>query len=147
VDANPIRILCVDDNDLVLGALERKFAALPGFEWCGTLPDASGLLAQSQACRPHVVLLDLDMPGPDALSQVRELRRSLPQCRVLVLSGMLTEAIVERAVDAGAWGYVSKGEASGEIIDAVRRVAAGQFVLSREVQMVCTHPVARPRVT
>jgi two-component system response regulator DesR len=133
--ATPIRILCVDDNELVCGALQRKFAGTSGFEWCGALPDASVLVPRALECRPHVVLMDMDMPGPDPLGEVRRLGGVLPECRVLVLSGLLTASLVERALAAGAGGYLSKAAASSEIVDAVERAAAGEMVLSPEVRM------------
>lgn len=130
----PIRVLCVDDNELVCAALERKFSGATGFEWCGALPDASTLVRRALECRPHVVLMDLDMPGLDPLSQVRSLGQAVPGCRVVVLSGLLTESLVERALAAGAAGYLSKAASSQEIVEAVERAAAGEVVLSAEVR-------------
>lgn len=132
----PIRVLCVDDNQLVCDALERKFAGLDGFHWCGALPDAGLLTQRALEVRPHVVLLDMDMPGPDALEEMQRLLKVMPECRVIVLSGLLTETLVERALSSGASGYLSKAAASSEIVDAVERAAAGETVLGMEVRIV-----------
>jgi DNA-binding NarL/FixJ family response regulator len=96
--AHPNRVLCVDDNELVRDALERKFRGMPEILWCGCLPDVSNLVARAAEARANVVLLDLEMPGPDPLVAPRRLTRSLPQCRVLVLSGTATESLVDRAL-------------------------------------------------
>ena len=133
----PVRIMCVDDNDLVCDALQRKFTDLDGFEWVGRLPDASGLMDAARASRPHVILMDLDMPGPKALEAIKRLAEALPSSRVLVLSGLLTPQLVDQVFEAGAWGYLSKDVSSPQIIDAARRVAAGDTVQSFEVQMAC----------
>jgi two-component system response regulator DesR len=135
MEATPIRVLCVDDNELVCGALQRKFAGAQGFEWCGALPDASTLIPRALELRPNVVLMDMDMPGPDPLSQVRRLGEALPGCRVVVLSGLLTETLVDRALASGAAGYLSKAASSSEIVEAVERAAAGEIVLGTEVRM------------
>jgi two-component system response regulator DesR len=135
MDSGPIRVLCVDDNELVCGALQRKFSDNPGFEWCGALPDAAMLVPRAMECRPHVVLLDMDMPGPDPLGELRRLGQSLPACRVVVLSGLLTASLVDRAVAAGATGYLSKAATSAEIVDAVERAAAGEVVMGQEVRV------------
>jgi DNA-binding NarL/FixJ family response regulator len=145
VSIPPIRILCVDDNELVCQALERKFAGLDGFEWCGSLGDAADLVQRTVECEADVVLLDVDMPGPDALSCIPLIQKARPECRVVVLSGMLTQALVDKALDAGASGYLSKADSSGEIIEAVRRVAEGEIVFSPEVRVVCRWPAARQR--
>lgn len=134
---NPIRILCVDDNELVCGALERKFTTDRGFEWCGSLPDASRLLEWAKEHRPNVVLLDVDMPGPDPVVVLRKLSTSLPEVRTVVLSGHISQSLLDRVFAAGAWGYLSKGDDSTTIVDSVRRVASGEFVLGPEVQVVC----------
>jgi two-component system invasion response regulator UvrY len=83
-----------------------------------------------------VVLLDLDMPGRDTLEVIRELAAADPSVRVVVLSGLLNPPLVNRVLAAGAWGYLSKGETSGEIVEAVRRVASDEPVLGPEARTV-----------
>jgi DNA-binding NarL/FixJ family response regulator len=131
-----IRIVCVDDNDLVCGAMERKFSGNPAFEWCGALPDAHELVDRIVEIKPDVLLLDLCMPGPDPLEQVPKIIRAVPECRVIVLSGVVSPTLVERAFKAGARAYLSKADASAEIVDAVERTAAGERALGTEVRMV-----------
>lgn len=75
------------------------------------------------------------MSGPDPLSEMKRLLEALPQCRVIVLSGQMNESLMDRALGNGAAGYLSKAEASTEIIEAVEQAAAGAVVLGSEVRM------------
>jgi len=127
-----IRVLCVDDNDLVSDALRRKFATEADFMWCGSLPDASDLADFVAERRPDVVLLDIDMPGIDTFDALRGVTARCPDSRVVMLSGHVRKDLIDRAVEAGAWGYLSKGEETADILEAIRGVAAGRFMLSRE---------------
>ena len=125
----PLRILCVEDNELVAGALERKLARSEGFEWLGWARDAHSLFEMATSGRPDVVCMDLDIPGQDTFAMIRELSARFPLTRVLMLSGHLRDDDIQRAVDAGAWGYLSKGEDSNIIVAGIRQVAAGEFVM------------------
>lgn len=124
----PIRLLCVEDNPLVGDAIGRKLMGDPGFEWIGCVSSAEALFQKLQPLPPDVVSMDLEMPGQNAFEMIRELQERSPTTRVLILSGHMGQEFVERAIDAGAWGYLSKAEESRFIIEAFRRVAAGEFV-------------------
>lgn len=128
VSNKPIRLLCVEDNPLVGDAIGRKLMGEPGFEWIGCVSSAEALFQKLQPVPPDVVSMDLEMPGQDAFEMIRELQERSPAVRVLVLTGHMGQEYVERAIDAGAWGYLSKAEESRFIIEAFRRVAAGEFV-------------------
>src|SRR5262249_3145883 len=104
----PIRVLCIDDNPLVVDALSLKLTLAGGFEWLGALGSVDNLVAEVQARRPDVVLLDIDMPGRDPLDALSELVSAEPQVKVLMFSGHTRSDLVDRAVEAGAWGYLSK---------------------------------------
>jgi DNA-binding NarL/FixJ family response regulator len=128
----PIRVLCVDDNDFIAEAMARVLTRDQGFEWLGWLPDAEGLHDAVGQRHPDVVLLDIDLPGADGLEVLERLLREFPDIRVIMLSGHVRREFIDRAVDAGAWGYLSKGERSDVIAAAVRQVAAGEFSLVGE---------------
>ncbi len=134
VMAGPIRILCVDDNEHVAQAVELKVRRTEGMLWLGRLPDASALVTSARALTPDVVLLDLDMPGPSPITVTADLAAALPRARVLVVSGHLRRELIEQALDAGAWGYVYKGESITLITEAISAVAKGEVFLSPEVQ-------------
>lgn len=127
--STPLRVICVEDNELVAGALERKLARSEGFEWLGWVRDAESLQQIVLANRPDVVCMDLDIPGQDTFKMIRDLGKRCPTARVLMLSGHLRDDDIQRAIDAGAWGYLSKGEDSAVIVAGIRRVAAGEVVM------------------
>jgi two-component system, NarL family, response regulator DesR len=124
-----IKVLCVDDNFLVAEGIRIKLLLEGGFEWLGQLPDANRLLAEVQRLRPDIVLLDLDMPGRDAFKALEELAQAEPDVRAVIISGHARSDLVDRAVEAGAWGYISKGDGTDAIVDGIRQVMQGQFVV------------------
>ena len=129
-----IRVLCVDDNPRVAEALKIKFSRIKGFHWRGWLPGAEGLPERAAAESPVMVLLDLDMPGPDPFDALAEISEKSEDVKVVVFSGHVRKELIERALDAGAWGYVSKNDGEQALIDALRTVAAGEVAMSPEIQ-------------
>ena len=132
-----ISVLCVDDNEPLALALRMKFGAVGGFDWRGWLPDADNLVLRAERDNPSVVLLDIDMPGRDPFDAVAELTVRCPQTRVVVFSGHVRRELIDRALEAGVWGYVSKNDGEDILIDAVHQVMSGELALSPEVQSVC----------
>lgn len=129
-----IRVLCVDDNPLVAEALAMHLEGAGGFDWIGQRPDATSLASAAVELAPDLVLLDVDMPGPDPLEALVELGRIAPSARVVVLSGHVRRELVDRALEAGAWGYLSKGESPRAILEALRRVHAGEVVIGSDAR-------------
>lgn len=133
---NPIRIMSVDDNQLVRETLERRFTEAEGFEWCGGLPDASCVLEKARTWAADVILLDLGMPGPDSFAAMRKLSQRLPNAKVVVLSGTVTPKLVDRALGGGASGYLSKADEGSAMVEVALRVAAGDVAIGPEVRAV-----------
>lgn len=127
------RVMCVDDNRPVRDAL-RRMLELSGHACVAELESADGLGEAFGRSTPDVVLLDIDMPGRDSLEALAELVRERPEARVVVLSGHVRRDLVERALDAGAWGYVSKTESPERIGEAVARVVSGEIAMGRDVE-------------
>lgn len=134
MESDAIRILCVDDNPFVSDAIERRLRHEPGFEWLGRLESADELVAEVGRLRPHVVLLDIDMPGKDSFEALEELSSTHEEVRTVMLSGYVRPDYIDRAVEAGAWGYLSKNERPESILASIRNVAAGEFTLGPEVR-------------
>lgn len=131
-----ITVLCVDDNPHVADALRLKVARTPGLAWQGWLPSADQLFDKVVAEQPDVVLLDIDMPGRSPFEALAQIADEARDSRVLVFSGHVRRELVERAIESGAWGYISKNDGDTTLVEAIRRVATGEFVLSPEVQSV-----------
>lgn len=136
VTNQPIKVLCADDNEAIGEAVRLKLACSGGFEWLGQLPTAERLTEEASSLLPDVVLLDIDMPGPDPFEAVQELSRSCPDVRVVMFTGHARRELIDRAFEAGAWGYLSKTEATDTIVETIRRVASGEFVLGPDAEAV-----------
>lgn len=129
----PFSVMCIDDNVLLVDALERRLALEPGFRGFHRVDDLSACAAEVQRVRPSVVLLDIDLPsGIDAMSILDALVRTVPESRVIVFTGYPTGDLVRRTLSRGAWGFVSKGTSADRLIDSIRRVVAGEAVIELE---------------
>ena len=143
----PIRVVCVDDNELVREAMQRKLCE-PEFCFTGSLASIEGLVEHVEQQRAELVVLDIDIPGRDTAAALRELKRRHPEVRVAAFSGLLDDETIDRALESGADAYISKSEDSKTIVESVRRLAAGEFVLSPDVRAVYEGPVdPRPAAT
>jgi len=127
-----IKIVCVDDNPEVTTALASLLNKDSGFEWKGGLANADDLIDHCVKDQPHLVLIDLDMPGRNPLDALVELVAACPGTRGLMFSGHVGRELIERSLNAGAWGYVSKNDSEEELLLALRRVAGGELGLSPE---------------
>lgn len=135
-EACVISILCVDDNASITKALETKLSRVATFAWKGSLSRADDLVAAVAREQPAVVLLDVDMPGKDPFAVLVELSEVCPETRVVMFSGHVRRELVEKAVECGAWGYVSKNDGENELIKAIQRAAQGELALSDEARRV-----------
>ena len=126
---DPIRVMLVDDHPLWREAVERDLVAA-GFDVVATAADGTQALARFAATRPQVVVLDLQIPAPDGVAVTAEVVRQDPATRVLILSASGEHADVLGAVKAGAVGYLVKSASREELLDGVRRVAAGDPVFT-----------------
>jgi len=133
---NRVRVLCVDDNEEILWALGLHFSHTPDITIVGSLSSLAGLAAALNETKPDILVLDLDMPGKSPLEAMRELDGSGAATRTIVFSGHLRRELIERAMDAGAWGYVSKNDGEDALVTAIRAVMAGEIAWSPEVQSV-----------
>jgi DNA-binding NarL/FixJ family response regulator len=138
----PLRVMFVDDNVLAARALERWFSSAPGLAFAGWAGDAESALTRFVDAPPDVVLLDLEMPGVDAVALIPELAKAYPQARVVMLSGHVRPADIGRALDAGAVGYICKDESTAVITELIFSAAQGRCVLSPLAQraFVGHHP-------
>jgi DNA-binding NarL/FixJ family response regulator len=129
----PVRVLLVDDDALVRSGLQLMLAAFPDIEVVGAVDDGAAVAAAVNTWRPDVVLMDIRMPTLDGLSATEALRARRDPPEVIVLTTFDTDDHVLRALRAGAGGFLLKHTPPPAIADAVRRVAAGEPMLSPEV--------------
>ncbi|MEU6147758.1 response regulator transcription factor [Streptomyces sp. NPDC047081] len=124
-----IRVFVVEDMHVVRAGLVALLDSEFGIEVAGHAADAPEALKGVSGAEPDVALLDIDLPGMDGLALARELSRSAPTCRTLMLTAMDRAGYVQRALDAGASGYVLKTLSPQELANAVRAVSAGGRVI------------------
>lgn len=133
----PIRLLIVDDHPVVRDGLRGMFAGDPDFEVIGEASDGAEALAQAEALRPDVILMDLRMPGMDGPTAIRQLsERAGVQggpARILVLTTYDSDSDVVPAIEAGATGYLLKDTPREELFRAVRAAYRGEAVLAPSV--------------
>lgn len=130
-----IRILCVDDHEVLLEGLAARLRAEPDFALVGRLASADDLIAEASRCRPDLVVLDISMPGTDPFEAAADLQAALPGIRTVFLSAYLRDGYLDRAYEAGAWGYLYKGDPLDDVLDGLRRAAGGEFVMSPAIPM------------
>ncbi|MER5883017.1 response regulator transcription factor [Streptomyces sp. NPDC001941] len=140
-----IRLLIVDDDPLVRAGLTFMFGGADDIEIVGEGADGSEVPALADALAPDVVLMDVRMPGVDGLTATERLRARPGAPEVVVLTTFHADEQVLRALRAGAAGFVLKDTPPAEIVAAVRRVAAGDPVLSPTVtRQLMTHVAEAP---
>ncbi len=125
-----IGVVVIDDNVLALGSVERFLKASGDFVWCGGVSDPTQALALVERTTPHVVLLDIDIPGADTFELLKRIVTRCPDTRVVMFSGFVHHDYVERALAAGAAGYIIKEEPVVKTIEFIRRAAGGECILS-----------------
>ncbi|MDT0444652.1 response regulator transcription factor [Streptomyces johnsoniae] len=128
-----IRVLLVDDDPLVRSGLRLMLGAAEDIEVAGEAADGAEVRELVERLRPDVVLMDIRMPGIDGLAATERLRGLAEPPEIVMLTTFNADEHVLRALRAGAAGFVLKDTPPGEIVDAVRRVAAGDPVLSPAV--------------
>ena len=128
-----IRVLVVDDDDLMRAGLRSVLSSDDAIEVVGESADGRAAVAAAVALRPDVVLMDIRMPTLDGISATRELLSALPESKVVVLTTFDDEEYVFGALAAGAAGFLLKRTRPEELISAVHTIAAGDALLSPSV--------------
>ncbi len=128
-----IRILLVEDQTMVLGALAALLELEDDIEVVGRAPDGSSALKAIGEQNPDIVVTDIEMPGMDGLTLAAELREHHPEIRTVVLTTFARPGYLRRAMQAGVRGYLLKDGPAEELADAIRRIAQGGRVIAPEL--------------
>ena len=124
----PIRVLCVDDHGFLVDGLQSRFERTSDIEFVGRLPSAENLVLETRRLKPDVVLMDIEMPGPDPFESVELLRQTSPDVKVVFLTAYTRDHYIGAAIDAGASGYFSKSDEVDRIVQGIRDVMRGRCV-------------------
>lgn len=128
-----IKVLVVDDHDLVRMGITRMLADISGIKVVGEAATGEDALRLARELNPQVVLMDVKMPGIGGLEATRKLLRQDPDIRVVAVTVCDEEPFPSRLLKAGAAGYLTKGAALEEMVKAIRAVASGQRYISPEI--------------
>jgi DNA-binding NarL/FixJ family response regulator len=142
--AKSIRVFLVDDHPLVRQALKQAMRHERDMEVCGEADDRDEALKGIAVAEPDLAIVDLRLRDSDGLELVRDIRDRHPKVLSLVLSMQDESMTAERAVRAGARGYISKREAPGKIIEAVRKVLGGEIYWSEKAAAQVASKIASP---
>lgn len=130
---NGKRIMIVDDHPLVREGLMRVIAAQPGMCVCGEASSTSEALQKLETAKPDAIIVDLSMPGPNGMELIKDLHIRHPDLPVLVLSMYEEEFYAERALRAGARGYMMKNEPTAKIIEVLLTLLRGELYASPKI--------------
>ena len=125
-----IRILLADDHAIIRDGLRQIFAETGDLQVAGEAASGHEVLARVREADWDILLLDLSMPGKSGLELIKQIKTEKPRLPILVLSMHEPEQYAQRALRAGAAGYLNKDSAAAELVEAVRRVAAGGRYIS-----------------
>src|SRR5690242_8874685 len=131
-----IRILLADDHTILRAGLKMMLNAQPDMEIVGEAQDGRQSIAEAQKLQPDVVLMDITMPDINGIEATKQIKKLLPDTRVLVLTMHEHDEYVFQALRAGASGYMLKEAAATDLITALRVIQSGQFYLSPTAQSV-----------
>jgi two-component system, NarL family, response regulator NreC len=125
----PIRIVLVDDHVLVRQGLKALIES-DGSQVVGEASDGQEALRQVESFRPDIVVMDISMPAFNGLNAAREIERSFPKTKTILLTQHDENQYVSEALEAGVKGYVLKNQAAGDLLQAIKQVSRGQVYLS-----------------
>lgn len=128
-----INILLVDDHDLVRIGIRRLLADVNGIKVVGEAKSGEDAVRLARELKPHVILMDVKMPGIGGLEATRKVLRADPDIKVIAVTVYGEEPFPTRLLQAGAVGYITKGSTLNEMVQAIRTVHTGQKYLSPEV--------------
>jgi DNA-binding NarL/FixJ family response regulator len=132
-ESDTIRILAVDDHQLIRQGIAGLIADEPGMTMVAEAANGREAIDQFRRHRPDVTLMDLQMPELNGIEAMTAIRTEFPEARIIVLTTYTGDVQVLRAIKAGASGYLLKSTLVNEMLAAIRAVHAGRKALSAEV--------------
>lgn len=139
-----IRVMLVDDHVVVRSGLADFLLAFEDLELAGEATSGEEALRVCERERPDVVLMDLVMDGMDGPETTRAIREAFPQIQIIALTSFKEEDMVQRAIEAGAIGYLLKNVTAQELADAIRHAYHGKPTLAPEAAQALMHAATKP---
>jgi DNA-binding NarL/FixJ family response regulator len=142
-----ITVLLVDDHGLVRRGFRRMLEDEPGIQVVGEASDGNDAVEAAARLHPAVVVMDFALPGMNGAVATRSILKARPETAVLILSMHSEPSYVRTCLDAGARGYLLKNAMDLELVDAVKRVAAGERVLDQRLGSLAEREEDAPSLT
>ncbi|MEV4170481.1 response regulator transcription factor [Nonomuraea sp. NPDC049709] len=139
-----IRIMIAEDVRILRETLSAVLELEADLEVVAQVERGDRIAAAALAHRPDVALLDIDLPGLDGISGADRLRRELPSCRVLMLTGLARPGYLRRALASGVTGFMLKHAPTDQVIDAIRRVHGGEQVVDPQLALAALRTAESP---
>lgn len=137
--------MVVDDHAVVRSGLNAFLSSYDDLQMAGTAKSGEEAVQLCEALKPDVVLMDLIMPGMDGVAATKAIRTLLPKTQVIILTSFKEDTMIQKAIQAGAIGYLLKDVQADEIAEAIRLVNAGQSILSPEATQALMRVANQPR--
>jgi NarL family two-component system response regulator LiaR len=139
-----IRVAIVDDHEMVRRGLLALLEIADDLEPVGQASSGEEAIELCEAEHPDIVLMDMMLPGMDGAAATRAIRERCPATQVVVLTSFPEEDLVQKAIDAGALGYLLKNVGAADLAKAIRAAAAGQPTLAPEAAQALVSRAVRP---
>jgi RNA polymerase sigma factor (sigma-70 family) len=133
MNESPVRVLIVDDDDLMRAGLRGVLSNDEAIEVVGEAGDGRDAIYRTRLLKPGIVLMDVRMPDLDGISATRELLAAFPEVRVVILTTFEQDDYIFGALSAGASGFLLKRTAPEDLLAAIHTIAAGDSLLSPSV--------------
>ena len=143
-EAQPIRVLLVDDHAVVRSGLAAFLLAYDDLEMVGEAASGEEAIRRCRQVQPDVVLMDLVMPGMDGAAATRAIRQQFPQTQVIALTSFPEEDMVRSTLQAGAIGYLLKTASADDLANAIRAARAGKPMLAPEAARALIRATTQP---
>ena len=144
-DGGKIRVLCVDDHPIVREGMAAIINLQPDMMLAGAAATAGEALERFFKLRPDVALVDLQLPDMSGFDLIKKIKDKSPNARIIVLSSHEGDVDIQRALEAGAQGYVVKGIVREELLETIRSVHAGKRRLPAAIaQKLAEHMADEP---
>jgi NarL family two-component system response regulator LiaR len=123
-----IRVVLIDDHQMFAEAIGMFLSTEDDIEVVEILADANDVVGRLSSSRPDVVLMDIDLPGVDGVTATRRVVDARPDAKVILITALSDPGLALRGIEAGASALVQKERAADDLVDAIRRTAAGEEI-------------------
>jgi DNA-binding NarL/FixJ family response regulator len=140
-----LKILVVDDHDIIRRGLKDLLNARSGWEVCAEAKTGKEAVALAEQLKPHIVVMDISMPDLNGMEAARRIHKALPKTGILILTMHFSDQLVREVIEAGARGYILKSDADRDLVTAVDSIANRRtFFTSRASEMLLGSHMLQP---